>query len=100
MTKKSSVWLTVMLCMLLPLVAACGAGSLATGTDTNTSTSASQPTKIALPPGENMYVLDGYTPQGVTNADQRIVVFHPGDVQSAYTLPAGLTSMDHRLLIA
>jgi hypothetical protein len=47
-----------------------------------------------------MYVLDGYAPQGVTNADQRIVVFHPGDVRSAYTLPAGLTSMDHRLLIA
>ncbi len=96
MTKKSSVWLTVMLCMLLPLVAACGAGSLTTGTATNTN----QPTKITLPPGENMYVLDGYTPQGTTNANQRIVVFHPGDVQPAYTLPAGLTSMDHRLLIA
>jgi DNA-binding beta-propeller fold protein YncE len=45
-------------------------------------------------------VLDGYAPQGVTNANQRIVVFHPGDVRQAYTLPAGLTSMDHRLLIA
>ena len=98
MTKKSSLWLTVMLCMLLPLVAACGGGSLATGTKTGTNTG--QPAKIALPPGENMYVLDGYAPQGVTNADQRIVVFHPGDVQPTYTLPAGLTSMDHRLLIA
>lgn len=98
MTKKSSVCLTVMLCLLLPLVAACGAGSFATGTNTNTSTD--QPKKIALSPGENMYVLDGYAPQGVTNANQRIVVFHPGDVQPAYTLPAGLTSLDHRLLIA
>ena len=94
MTKKSSLWLTVMLCMLLPLVAACGAGSLARGT------SVSQPTKITLSPGENMYVLDGYSPQGATNADQRIVVFHPGNTRSAYTLPGGLTSMDHRLLIA
>ncbi len=100
MTKKSTVWLAVMLCMLLPLAAACGAGLLATGTDTNTSTSANQPAKITLPPGENMYVLDGYTPQGMTNAHQRIVVFHPGNVQPAYTLPAGLTSMDHRLLVA
>lgn len=98
MTKKSSVWLTVLLCMLLPLVAACGAGLLATGT--STSTSGNQQTKVALSPGENMYVLDGYTPQGVTNANQRIVVFHPGDTRQAYTLPSGLTSLDHRLLIA
>src|SRR5579859_7722253 len=96
MAKKSSVWLTLMLCMLLPLVAACGSGTLSTSTDTSTS----RPAKIALSPGENMYVLDGYAPQGVTNADQHIVVFHPGDVQPAYTLPAGLTSLDHRLLIA
>ena len=96
MAKKSSVWLIVMLCMLLPLVAACGANSPATGTNANTG----QATKTALSPGENLYVLDGYTPQGVTNADQRIVAFHPGNLQPAYTLPAGLTSMDHRLLIA
>ena len=96
MAKKSSVWLTLMLCMLLPLVAACGSGTLSTSTDTSTS----RPAKIALSPGENMYVLDGYAPQGVPNANQRIVVFHPGDVQRAYTLPAGLTSLDHRLLIA
>ncbi len=100
MTKKSSVWLTVMLCMLLPLVAACGAGTPATGTPASTSTSTGQPAKIALPPGENIYVLDGYTAQGVTNANQRIIVFHPGDVQPTYTLPAGLTSLDHQLLIA
>lgn len=96
MTKKSSVWLTVILCILLPLVAACGMGT----PSTSTGTSASQQAKIVLPPGENIYVLDGYAPQGTTNANQRIVVFHPGDAQPAYTLPAGLTSMDHRLLIA
>lgn len=95
MTKKLFVWLTVMLCMLLPLVAACGAESPATGTNANTS----QATKIALPPGENMYVLDGYAPQGVTNANQHIVAFHPGNSQPTYMLPAGLTSMDHNLLI-
>jgi glutamine cyclotransferase len=89
-----------MLCLLLPLVAACGADFSSTGTPANTSTNTSQPAKRALPPGENIYVLDGYTPQGVANANQRIVIFHPGDTQPAYTLPAGLTSLDHRLLIA
>ncbi len=90
MAKKSFVWLTLMLCMLLPLVAACGSGS---------QTSTSPATKVALPVGENIYVLDGYAPQGVTNADQHIIAFHPGNTQPTYTLPAGLTSMDHRLLI-
>ena len=96
MTKKSSVWLTVMLCMLLPLVAACGMGTPSTSAGTSTG----QAAKMVLPPGENIYVLDGYAPQGTTNANQHIVVFHPGDARSAYTLPAGLTSMDHHLLIA
>jgi len=79
--------------MLLPLVAACGSGSL-------TSTSTNPATKVAPPAGENIYVLDGYAPQGVTNANQHIVAFHPGNAQPTYTLPAGLTSMDHRLLLA
>ena len=92
MTKKSVVWLTIVLCMLLPLVAACGSGS-----QTNTNTSPA--TKAAPLAGENMYVLDGYAPQGVTNANQHIVAFHPGDARPAFTLPAGLTSMDHRSLI-
>jgi hypothetical protein len=90
MTKKSFVWLTMMLCMLLPLVAACGSG---------TPTSTSPATKVALPAGENIYVLDGYAPQGVANIDQHIIAFHPGNAQPTYTLPAGLTSMDHHLLI-
>ena len=91
MPKKSVVWLTMILCMLLPLVAACGSG-LQTGT--------SPATKVAPLVGENIYVLDGYAPLGVTNTGQHIVAFHPGNAQPTYTLPAGLTSMDHHLLIA
>ncbi len=93
MPKKSVVWLTIMLCMLLPLVAACGSES-----QTNTSTSPA--TNVTPLVGENIYVLDGYEPQGVTNTDQHIVAFHPGNATPTYTLPAGLPSMDHRLLIA
>ncbi|HLX57500.1 MAG TPA: hypothetical protein VKR83_10775 [Ktedonobacteraceae bacterium] len=87
MPKKSLVWLTTfMLCMLLPLFAACGSN-------------ASPATNATLPAGENIYVLDGYTPQGATNISQHIVAFHPGNSNAALTLPAGLTTMDHRLLI-
>ncbi len=89
MTKKSFVWLTMMLCMLLPLVTACGSNP---GTGPATS--------VKSPGGENIYVLDGYTPQGATNTGQQIVAFHPGNANPTYTLPAGLTSMDHHLLIA
>ena len=71
MTKKSFVWLTMMLCMLLPLVAACGSGS-------PTSTSTGPTTTVTPPVGENIYVLDGYAPQSVTNANQHIIAFHPG----------------------
>jgi glutamine cyclotransferase len=87
MPKKSVVWLIMTLCMLLPLVVACGS---------NTSPA----TNVKMPVGENIYVLDGYAPQGVTNTDQHIVAFHPGNASPTYTLPAGLPSMDHRLLIA
>ena len=90
MRKKSFVWLAMMLCMLLPLVAACGS---------STSTNTKPATNAKLPAGENIYVLDGYTPQGATSAGQRIVAFHPGNANPTYTLPAGLTSLDHRLLI-
>lgn len=92
MPKKSVVWLTMVLCTLLPLVAACGSG-LPISTSTNPAT------KVVPPVGENIYVLDGYAPQGVTNADQQIVAFHPGNANPTYMLPAGLTSIDHRLLI-
>jgi len=85
MPKKSFVWLTLMLCMLLPLAAACGSNAATSNT-------------LTLPSGERIYVLDGYTPQGAASVTQHIVAFHPGSASPAYTLPAGLTSMDHRLL--
>jgi len=94
MPKKTFVWLTMMLCMLLPLVAACGS-SLSTNTSPGTGPAVS----ATLPAGENIYVLDGYTPQGVANVGQSIVAFHPGSANATYTLPAGLTSMDHHLLV-
>jgi hypothetical protein len=93
MLKKSTFWLTLMLSMLLPLVAACGSNSSPGSTPASVST---------LPPGENVYVLDGYAPQGAGGTAQRIVAFHPGSANptSLITLPAGLTSMDHQRLYA
>src|SRR6266567_677227 len=93
MPKKPFVWLTVMLSMLLPLVAACGSTP---STSTNTS-------HATTPPGgENLYVLDGYTPtvQSSNSVEQHIIVFHPGSTNPAMTLPLGLTSMDHQRLFA
>jgi len=91
MPKKSTSWLIVMLSMLLPLVAACG-----TGASTGTSLSG----MVTVPHGENLYVLDGYSPLGTNSSGQQIVAFHPGSANPAalLTLPAGLTSMDHRTL--
>ncbi len=87
MPKKTTFWLTMMLSMLLSLLVACG-----TGTAPSSSTK--------LPPGENLYVLDGYTSAGTTSTAQQIIVFHPGSPSpnKLLTLPAGLTSMDHRSL--
>src|ERR1700694_2106659 len=93
MPKKPFVWLTVMLSMLLPLVAACGSTP---STSTNTS-------HATTPPGgESLYVLDGYTPtvQSSNSVGQHIIVFHPGNTNPAMTLPLGLVSMDHQRLIA
>ncbi len=91
MPKKSTSWLIVMLSMLLPLVAACG-----TGASTGTSLSG----MVTVPHGENLYVLDGYSPLGTNSSGQQIVAFHPGSANPAalLTLPVGLTSMDHRTL--
>ncbi len=93
MLKKSTFWLTLMLSMLLPLVAACGSNSSPGTTPASVST---------LPSGENVYVLDGYAPQGAAGTAQHIVAFHPGSANptSLITLPAGLTSMDHQTLYA
>lgn len=88
MLKKSTTWLILMLCVLVPLIAACGSTSR---TPTGTSTP---------PSGENLYVLDGYTSQGANSTNARIVAFHPGSVNPStlLTLPAGLTSLNHQRL--
>lgn len=85
MRKRSTFWLTAFIGILLTLVAACGPGSQA---NNNTNTA-------AIPQGESLYILDGYTP---TNAGQRIITLHPGNhsSQTSMTLPAGLFSRDHQ----
>src|SRR5437588_5175228 len=90
MQKKSIFWLPLILSVLVSLVAACGSNT----PGGNSSTVAT------VPPGENIYVLDGYTPQGATSSGQRIVVFHPASANPGplLTLPAGLTSQDHQRL--
>ena len=91
MLKKSTFWLTLMLSMLLPLVAACGS---------NSSPGTTQSGVTTPPAGENLYVLDGYAPPGTTGTVQHIVAFHPGSANptTLIALPAGLTSMDHQRL--
>jgi DNA-binding beta-propeller fold protein YncE len=91
MLKKSTFWLTLMLGMLLPLVTACGS---------KTSPVTTSPGVSTLPPGENVYVLDGYAPQGIAGTSQHILAFHPGSTNptSLISLPTGLTSMDHQKL--
>ncbi len=76
-------FLTVGLCGLLIFLVACG--STQPG-----STLSAPPT---VPPGENLYVLDGYT--SASAGGQRIVAFHPGD-STSIPLPAGLISQDHQ----
>lgn len=92
MQKKSVFWLMLILSALLTLiVTACGSNS-------PTSPSGSTKPVPTLPPGENLYVLDGYTPQGATSTRQQILAFHPGSANpgTLVTLPAGLVSQDHQ----
>src|SRR5437667_8139193 len=88
MQKKSALWLTLMLSVLLSLVTACGS-------NTPISKSTAVPT---VPPGENIYVLDGYTPLGSLGTGRQIVAFHPGSANPAtlVSLPVGLTSLNHQ----
>lgn len=91
MSKKGFFWLTLIAAILVPLVAACGTlNSGSTGTLAPLAT---------VPAGENLYVLDGYTPLTGTN-EQQIVAFHPDSMTPAAfaTLPAGPTSLDHRFV--
>lgn len=89
MSKKSTIWLTVVLCVLLTLVAACGTNNASKNPSKGSST---------VPASENLYVLDGYAPRGAGN--QQIVAFHPGSANPGklVTLPAGLTSSNHQKL--
>jgi DNA-binding beta-propeller fold protein YncE len=87
MQKKPIIWFAILLSLLLPLVAACGAPP-----------SSSQAPGISVSPGELLHVLDGYNAREAST-EQHIVAFHPGTNTSAVTtLPAGLTSQDHQRL--
>ena len=91
MQKKLTRWPLLLLCMFLAFVAT------ACGTNTPFSNTTAVPT---VPPGENIYVLDGYSPQGSTDTGRHIVAFHPGSANPTafISLPSGLTSIDHRTL--
>jgi hypothetical protein len=92
MQKKSALWLVVTLSALLTLLAACGTNTTTTGKTTTIATT--------VPPGENIYVLDGYTPQGSVPYGQKIVAIHPSSANptSSISLPAGPGSQDHQRL--
>ena len=92
MQKKSALRLIVTLSALLSLLAACS-----TNTTTNNTTTTVAST---VPPGENIYVLDGYTPLGSASYAQQIVAVHPASANpsSLLSLPAGLSSQDHQRL--
>jgi len=101
MRKKSLFWLTLTLSALLTLIAACGTGTSTSNPTTAQHTSSNVAHPVAtVPAGEDLYVLDGYTPFGSSPATQQIVAFHPGSTNPAtlVTLPAGLTSQDHQRL--
>src|SRR5216684_6856472 len=115
MQKRSVICLTLPLSVLLTLIIACGPTTprpnptTSTGVMERSLRSAYQflaPTNVThpvatVPPGENLYVLDGYTPLGANSTDgQQIVAFHPGSANPAtlVTLPTGLTSQDHQRL--
>ena len=92
MQKKPALWLMLTLSTLLSLLAACDTHITASNTRTTVA-----PT---VPPGENIYVLDGYTPMGGAPNGQQIVAFHPSGFNPApfISLPTGLSSLDHRRL--
>jgi len=71
MQKKSALWLILTLSTLLSLLAACG-----TNTTVSNSTTTVAPT---VPPGENIYVLDGYNLIGSASHRQQIVSIHPAN---------------------
>jgi hypothetical protein len=86
MQKKSALRLIVTLSALLSLLAACS-----TNTTTNNTTTTVAPT---VPPGENIYVLDGYTPLGSASYAQQIVAVHPASANPSSLLSALIKSED------
>src|SRR6266699_6582009 len=98
MQKRSVIWLTLTLSVLFTLIIACGPTTPTPNPTTSTGVIHHAPT---VPAGENLYVLDGYTPLGANSVGgQQIVAFHPGSANPAtlVTLPTGLTSRDHHTL--
>jgi len=107
MQKKSLFWLTLTLSVLLVVAVACGsattsgpATTTSFHTTSNYSTTGVTHSIAKVPAGEDLYVLDGYTPLGASLGTQQIIAFHPGSGSPAtlVTLPAGLTSQDHQRL--
>ncbi len=92
MQKKSALWLMVTLSALLTLLAACGTNTTTTGKTTTIA--------ATVPPGENIYVLDGYNPLGSVPNGQQIVAIHPSSANPtrSISLPAGPNSQDHQRL--
>ncbi len=99
MQKKSALWLLVTLSAILTLLTACRSVSANTTTTSHTTSTVA----TTVPPGENIYVLDGYTPLGSIPNGQQIVAIHPASANpaSSISLPAGPGSQDHhRLYVA
>ncbi len=110
MQKRSVIWFTLTMSVLLILAVACGPAT-ATSNPIAGVTHKEYPTinrgrsawgaDSEVPPGENIYVLDGYTSLGANSiGGQQIVAFHPGSTNptTLVTLPTGLTSQDHQRL--
>jgi DNA-binding beta-propeller fold protein YncE len=100
MQKKPLFWLTLTLSVLLVVAVACGPATTTSKSATNNHSTTGVTHPAAVPAGEDLYVLDGYTPLGASPGTQQIVAFHPGSRNPAIlvTLPAGLTSQDHQRL--
>ncbi|HET8851088.1 MAG TPA: hypothetical protein VFN02_01035 [Ktedonobacteraceae bacterium] len=96
MQKRSVIWFTLTMSVLLILAVACGPASA-----TNNPTTGVRHPVTTVPTGENIYVLDGYTSLGGNSQGGRqIVAFHPGSANptTLVTLPTGLTSQNHQRL--
>ncbi len=101
MQKKSLFWLTLTLSVLLVVAVACGPATTTSNSATSNQSTTGVTYPIAtVPAGEDLYVLDGYTPLGASPGTQQIIAFHPGSTNptTLVTLPAGLTSQDHQRL--